>query len=369
MSVSTSISNAAQPVFSPSNASDDQWLASNNLQPRNETNFVTGEPPQYKVNQINYNNTSAIYNAPDIPSANVNSCNVPMTYNPNYINTCPPNPIYGQEIRYEPSQTALPNTGVMYLGPRGTIGTLNTWSNATNSSNRLVTRPLNGNKPLSGGVKKPKRIRTAFTSSQMMELENEYTRNRYLDRSRRIELSEILNLNERTIKIWFQNRRMKEKKDRAESLEDTEASSTTELSDHNEYPGQMIMYGQYPQNLYSRSNIYIEQYPVTSTPLAMPTDEVQLVDSIPESVLNTYTTYMAENNSDIVENFVIKEPEMNVQMQECHNNKIELIDSKETTQDSAPQSETSTNDAAKDGFNGHNWDLSWIRSIHMDEEL
>ncbi|XP_037976003.2 homeobox protein Hox-D3 [Plutella xylostella] len=76
-----------------------------------------------------------------------------------------------------------------------------------------------------GGSKKPKRLRTAFTSHQMMELEQEFSRTRYLDRPRRLELAVQLNLNERTIKIWFQNRRMKEKKDRAENADSDDVQS------------------------------------------------------------------------------------------------------------------------------------------------
>ncbi|KAL7286820.1 hypothetical protein TKK_0018964 [Trichogramma kaykai] len=62
-------------------------------------------------------------------------------------------------------------------------------------------------------TQKQKRNRTAYTSKQLVELEKEFERSAYITRPVRITLSNNLNLSERQVKIWFQNRRMKKKKE------------------------------------------------------------------------------------------------------------------------------------------------------------
>jgi len=65
------------------------------------------------------------------------------------------------------------------------------------------------------------RSRPCFSSHQTRELEQEFGVCQYVTRRRRIELAYTLSLTEKQIKTWFQNRRVKERKQKKMSAGET----------------------------------------------------------------------------------------------------------------------------------------------------
>lgn len=222
--------------------------------------------------------------------------------------------------------------------------------NTMNGSNGYVNGIVNGRYVRPGwvstskvvnGVKKQKRNRTAFTSHQMMELEQEYARARYLDRTRRIELSESLNLNQRTIKIWFQNRRMKEKKDRLEEVT-TSDSPPANINDlpiyiqDDSYVPVGVENGHYNQALYADSSPMLAMSPML--PPAMP--QVHQVPELPYLVENAIPAYNPVHGNGIQ----APQPPM--------------VPLNGTLAENVPKANAE-----------ENWDLSWIRSINISDDI
>ncbi|XP_055592714.1 homeotic protein empty spiracles-like [Uranotaenia lowii] len=60
--------------------------------------------------------------------------------------------------------------------------------------------------------RKPKRVRTAFSPTQLLKLEHAFENNHYVVGAERKSLAQTLGLTETQVKVWFQNRRTKHKR-------------------------------------------------------------------------------------------------------------------------------------------------------------
>ncbi|KAL9981664.1 hypothetical protein ACROYT_G010401 [Oculina patagonica] len=69
-----------------------------------------------------------------------------------------------------------------------------------------------------------RKSRTVFTDLQLRVLEKTFAEQKYLDTSNRAKLAQTLGLNETQVKTWFQNRRMKWKKESSPSSQESTTS-------------------------------------------------------------------------------------------------------------------------------------------------
>ncbi|XP_017278587.1 NK1 transcription factor related 2-like,b [Kryptolebias marmoratus] len=122
----------------------------------------------------------------------------------------------------EESSSALPTNGDRELGPHSHPDSNRDTKSRSGSPTAQISsgqsnggpgakpkRKRSGSDSKSG---KPRRARTAFTYEQLVALENKFKSTRYLSVCERLNLALSLSLTETQVKIWFQNRRTKWKK-------------------------------------------------------------------------------------------------------------------------------------------------------------
>ncbi|KAM9180723.1 homeobox protein CDX-4 [Dugong dugon] len=84
---------------------------------------------------------------------------------------------------------------------------------------------------VTGKTRTKEKYRVVYTDHQRLELEKEFHSNRYITIQRKSELAVNLGLSERQVKIWFQNRRAKERKMIKKKISQLENSGGSVQSD------------------------------------------------------------------------------------------------------------------------------------------
>ncbi|CAB0041377.1 unnamed protein product, partial [Trichogramma brassicae] len=89
----------------------------------------------------------------------------------------------------------------------------------SNGSNNGLAGQSGGGGSDANGIKRKKKTRTVFSRTQVFQLESTFDMKRYLSSSERAALATSLRLTETQVKIWFQNRRNKWKRQLAAEIE------------------------------------------------------------------------------------------------------------------------------------------------------
>ncbi|XP_038848957.1 homeobox protein CDX-1-like [Salvelinus namaycush] len=122
-------------------------------------------------------------------------------------------------------------TSILPTGP-GTLPSLNSpagqYSPDSERRNSYDWIRHNVHSSSTGGKTRTKdKYRVVYTDEQRLELEKEFQYSRYITIRRKTELALGLSLSERQVKIWFQNRRAKERKMTKKKIQQSQQASKT----------------------------------------------------------------------------------------------------------------------------------------------
>ncbi|XP_023242900.1 homeotic protein empty spiracles-like [Centruroides sculpturatus] len=171
----------------------------------NQTDRPTTPPPAHS--QRPFEDRTGVYVNPENTGARSGSGSYPARLDSSQFPS--------DFIHYDPCTPQLQPVGPYLLG-RDTYS-LYPWLLARH--HRIFpygTSGPDGSSFLLHPFRKPKRIRTAFSPSQLLKLEHAFEKNHYVVGAERKQLAQTLSLTETQVKVWFQNRRTKHKRQKQE---------------------------------------------------------------------------------------------------------------------------------------------------------